>query len=127
MQPAIKPDNHISAPPSIMTRHKPNDPERRASAVSSSGNAERLKIIVRRLPSTLPEEVFWQSVQAWVTEETVTWKSFVQGKVRKRCVSCGNGAGRSDYWDGMQGESGECTVARVYAVQGRGTAEIVQP
>jgi regulator of nonsense transcripts 3 len=45
---------------------------------------ERLKIIVRRLPPSLPEGVFWQSVSDWVSEETVSWKSFHPGKVRKR-------------------------------------------
>ncbi|KAN0092725.1 Smg-4/UPF3 family domain containing protein [Tylopilus felleus] len=29
-----------------------------------------------RLPPNLPEEIFWQSVQAWVTDEAVTWKSY---------------------------------------------------
>jgi len=50
---------------------------------------ERLKTVVRRLPPNLPEEIFWQSVQAWVTEDTITWKSYHPGKLRtKRCVSC---------------------------------------
>lgn len=48
---------------------------------------ERLKTVVRRLPPNLPEEIFWQSVQAWVTDEAVTWKSYHPGKLRtKRCV-----------------------------------------
>ncbi|KAF9224944.1 hypothetical protein BS17DRAFT_795258 [Gyrodon lividus] len=46
--------------------------------------AERLKTVVRRLPPNLPEEIFWQSVQAWVTDETVTWRAFSPGKTRKR-------------------------------------------
>ncbi|KAF9261725.1 hypothetical protein L218DRAFT_869364 [Marasmius fiardii PR-910] len=41
---------------------------------------ERLKIVVRRLPPNLPQDIFWQSVQNWVSEETVTWKSYHQGK-----------------------------------------------
>lgn len=48
---------------------------------------ERLKTVVRRLPPNLPEDIFWQSVQAWVTDDTVTWKSYHPGKLRtKRCV-----------------------------------------
>ena len=47
---------------------------------------ERLKTIVRRLPPNLPEEVFWQSVAKWVSEETVTWKTYYQGKFKTRCV-----------------------------------------
>ena len=45
---------------------------------------ERLKIVVRRLPPNLPEEIFWQSVSEWVSDETVSWKSFHTGKVKKR-------------------------------------------
>lgn len=45
---------------------------------------ERLKIVVRRLPPHLPEAIFWQTVSEWVSEETVFWKSFNAGKVRKR-------------------------------------------
>ncbi|KAF8513571.1 Smg-4/UPF3 family-domain-containing protein [Hysterangium stoloniferum] len=44
----------------------------------------RLKTVVRRLPPNLPEAIFWQSVQPWVTEETVAWKVFYQGKLRKK-------------------------------------------
>ena len=45
---------------------------------------ERLKVVVRRLPPNLPEEIFWQSVSDWVSDETVSWKSFHAGKVKKR-------------------------------------------
>lgn len=44
----------------------------------------RLKTVVRRLPPNLPEPVFWQSVQPWVTDETASWKIFYQGKLRKK-------------------------------------------
>lgn len=47
---------------------------------------ERLKIVVRRLPPNLPEDIFWQSVSEWVSDETVSWKSFYAGKVKKRQV-----------------------------------------
>ncbi|KAI6035770.1 Smg-4/UPF3 family-domain-containing protein [Pisolithus marmoratus] len=50
----------------------------------NSNGTERLKTVVRRLPPNLPEEVFWQSVQTWVTEETATWKVFCPGKLKKR-------------------------------------------
>lgn len=45
---------------------------------------ERLKTVVRRLPPNLPENIFWQSVQQWVTGDTVQWKAFYQGKFRTR-------------------------------------------
>ncbi|KAG2361050.1 Smg-4/UPF3 family-domain-containing protein [Suillus spraguei] len=45
---------------------------------------ERLKTVVRRLPPNLPEEIFWQSVQTWVTDDSVAWKVYHTGKLRKR-------------------------------------------
>jgi regulator of nonsense transcripts 3 len=45
---------------------------------------DRLKIVVRRLPPNLPEEIFWQSVQEWVTDDTVSWKFFYGGKLKKK-------------------------------------------
>jgi regulator of nonsense transcripts 3 len=51
---------------------------------SKEEKLDRLKTVVRRLPPNLPEEVFWQSVQTWVTEESVTWKMFYPGKLGKR-------------------------------------------
>lgn len=54
--------------------------------LSQKTQTERLKTVVRRLPPNLPEDVFWQSVQKWVTDETVIWKEYCQGKFRKRCV-----------------------------------------
>ncbi|KAI5994347.1 Smg-4/UPF3 family-domain-containing protein [Pisolithus albus] len=56
----------------------------RSNSYNDGNGTERLKIIVRRLPHNLPEEVFWQSVQTWVTEETATWKMFCPGKLKKR-------------------------------------------
>jgi hypothetical protein len=47
----------------------------------------RLKSVVRRLPPNLPEAVFWQSVEPWVSDTTVAWKVFYPGKFRKRCVA----------------------------------------
>lgn len=44
----------------------------------------RLKIIVRRLPPHLPENVFWQSVEPWVNSDSVSWKKFHPGKLRPR-------------------------------------------
>lgn len=45
---------------------------------------ERLKIVVRRLPPNLPEDIFWQSVSSWVTDDTVAWKTYFPGKPKKR-------------------------------------------
>ena len=72
-----------------MTDLKPSRKQKqKESKQPAPDGAERLKTVVRRLPPNLPEEVFWHSVQAWVTDETVTWKSYHPGKLRtKRCVA----------------------------------------
>jgi regulator of nonsense transcripts 3 len=51
---------------------------------SKVAGSERLKTVVRRLPPNLPEQIFWQSVQTWVTDESVIWKEFYPGKVKKK-------------------------------------------
>jgi regulator of nonsense transcripts 3 len=57
--------------------------EKRQGQTKAAGT-ERLKTVVRRLPPNLPEHVFWQSVQTWVTDDTVLWKEFCPGKVKKK-------------------------------------------
>ncbi|KAI0267309.1 Smg-4/UPF3 family-domain-containing protein [Gloeopeniophorella convolvens] len=63
------------------TKSKPK--EKRQGQPKASGT-ERLKTVVRRLPPNLPEPIFWQSVQAWVSDDTVLWKEFWPGKLRKK-------------------------------------------
>ncbi|KAJ3529050.1 hypothetical protein NM688_g7909 [Phlebia brevispora] len=64
-------------------KEKEKEKERKQRATQKS-QTERLKTVVRRLPPNLPEDVFWQSVQPWVSDDTVTWKEYNQGKFRKR-------------------------------------------
>ncbi|TBU43702.1 Smg-4/UPF3 family-domain-containing protein [Dichomitus squalens] len=70
------------------SKAKGKDKEKDKKSKSSSGGqksqTERLKTIVRRLPPNLPEDIFWQSVGKWVTDETVTWKAYYQGKFKTR-------------------------------------------
>ncbi|TBU43700.1 hypothetical protein BD309DRAFT_863743 [Dichomitus squalens] len=58
------------------SKAKGKDKEKEKKSKSSSGGqksqTERLKTVVRRLPPNLPEDIFWQSVGKWVTDETVT-------------------------------------------------------
>ena len=63
-------------------KDKERDKERKNS--QPEPNNERLKTVVRRLPPNLPEGIFWQSVQSWVTEDTAVWKTYYPGKLRKR-------------------------------------------
>ena len=45
---------------------------------------EKLKTVVRRLPPNLPEDVFWESVKPWATDETTAWRAYYKGKIRKK-------------------------------------------
>ena len=73
--------------PMVSPESKTKPPKPPRSKPSSSGaNSAKLKTVIRRLPPNLPEDVFWASVQEWVSEETVLWKQFHQGKIRKGCV-----------------------------------------
>ena len=88
--------------------------------------AERLKTVVRRLPPNLPEAVFWQSVEAWVTEDTVSWKSYFPGKFRtKRCVLARRA--ETTMTTAMQRQQGRRTLARLYRVQEPSASGAVQP
>lgn len=49
-----------------------------------STNAPRLKLVVRRLPPTLPEELFWKTVEPWVNDETCGWRRYVKGRTAER-------------------------------------------
>lgn len=75
----------MSSPKAQKTRKEKDrerDKERKLSQPDPTN--ERLKTVVRRLPPNLPEEIFWQSVQPWVTEDTTVWKTYYTGKIRKR-------------------------------------------
>ncbi|KAJ1309938.1 hypothetical protein OPQ81_006697 [Rhizoctonia solani] len=51
---------------------------------SASSNAPRLKVVVRRLPPNLPENIFWRSVAQWITDESSSWKLYIPGKLRTK-------------------------------------------
>jgi len=44
----------------------------------------RTKVIVRRLPPNLPEDIFYDSISEWL--ENITWKSYFPGKLSKRLL-----------------------------------------
>ncbi|KAG2159546.1 Smg-4/UPF3 family-domain-containing protein [Suillus bovinus] len=70
----------VAEPKRNQAKQKQKDQKTQAPANAT----ERLKTVVRRLPPNLPEEIFWQSVQTWVTDDSVTWKVYHAGKLRKR-------------------------------------------
>ncbi|KAG5219494.1 Smg-4/UPF3 family-domain-containing protein [Salix suchowensis] len=76
----------VTSEPQTKSRRDRDKERKDKTQVQVSAPGDRLKTIVRRLPPNLPEGVFWQSVQAWVTEDTVTWKVYYLGKASKRCV-----------------------------------------
>lgn len=66
----------------------PATPSTAKTTATSSTAAPRLKLVIRRLPPTLPEEIFWNSVTPWLGnvngsvegESKVSWKRYVKGK-----------------------------------------------
>ena len=72
--------------PSTMAGAETGQQSRKAEKThlaSSNHKQWHSKTVVRRLPPNLPEDVFWQSIQAWVTDVIVTWKVYHPGKLRK--------------------------------------------
>jgi len=57
---------------------------RKSNRQSKTVGSERLKTVVCRLPPNLPEQIFWQSVQTWATDESVILKESHPGKVKKK-------------------------------------------
>ncbi|KAJ7132920.1 Smg-4/UPF3 family-domain-containing protein, partial [Mycena filopes] len=72
------------APPTKPRKDRERDKKEKERLSSQPPTTERLKTVVRRLPPNLPEDIFWQSVQSWVSDETVAWKIYYPGKLRKR-------------------------------------------
>ena len=56
-------------------RHKPRA---RPPPQAAPAQQARLKLVIRRLPPTLPEDVFKKSIQAW--EKSYDWLQYVPGK-----------------------------------------------
>lgn len=42
--------------------------------------APRLKLVIRRLPPTIPEAIFWSTVSSWIDEGKSTWRKWYPGK-----------------------------------------------
>ena len=72
----------------VPTVPPPATPSTAKTAMTSSTAAPRLKLVIRRLPPTLPEEIFWNSVTPWLGnvtgnaegESKINWKRYVKGK-----------------------------------------------
>ncbi|CDH57309.1 wd repeat-containing protein [Lichtheimia corymbifera JMRC:FSU:9682] len=104
--PAASPDTLPTSPPapspspsSAVTPSTPNDKQKdldKAAAAKAKKkkkdkakkkakrqrkNALKTKIVVRRLPANLPEEVFMTAVKRWTGDDVVDYKFYVPGKV----------------------------------------------
>lgn len=86
---------HFQQPPPSPLHFSPSAPSLHAASPlppeimvpQPSTAAPRNKLVIRRLPPTLPEDIFWQSVSTWITDKTCLWKSFVKGKAGDRSVA----------------------------------------
>lgn len=110
--PPASPDTLPTSPPapspspsSVVTPSTPNDKQKdldKAAAAKAKKkkkdkakkkakrqrkNALKTKIVVRRLPANLPEEVFMNAVKRWTGDDVVDYKFYVPGKVTQRYVS----------------------------------------
>ncbi|KAI9271125.1 Smg-4/UPF3 family-domain-containing protein [Helicostylum pulchrum] len=83
----------LSAPPTDSPKVLPKEtkqgdkPARKRTKKRTKRNARKntlkTKVVVRRLPPNLPEEIFMNSVKPWISEETVDYSLYVPGKLSK--------------------------------------------
>lgn len=110
---ALTTENSHALSQSKAKKPKDRDKERdRKEKMQSPG--ERLKIVVRRLPSNLPEDIFWHSVSNWVTDNSVSWKAYYPGKPKKRCALSWRGKVGAD---NLQSEQRKYSLACIYCLQ----------
>ncbi|TIC71044.1 NAD(P)-binding protein [Wallemia mellicola] len=48
----------------------------------NNANEHKLRVVVRKLPANLPEEIFYSAVQTWVNSDTVSQSYYSKGKLR---------------------------------------------
>jgi Smg-4/UPF3 family len=111
--------------PQKTRKEKDKEREKERKLSQPEPNSERLKTVIRRLPPNLPEEIFWQSVQSWVTEDTAVWKTYYPGKLRKRYAVL-EYLGELILIPLVQCKQGEHPFSRIYCVQDEGTTSFVQ-
>jgi len=97
------PDHNVHTPSKSSKVKKPRERGRKEKTQPSPG--ERLKIVVRRLPSNLPEDIFWQSVSNWVSTDSVSWKAYYPGKPKKRYAPMVKREGKLIYYIRMNKEN----------------------
>ncbi|ORY99078.1 Smg-4/UPF3 family-domain-containing protein [Syncephalastrum racemosum] len=64
-------------------KKKKKDKAKKKAKRSSRKTAPKTKIVVRRLPPNLPEDVFMNAVKRWTSDEVVDYKLYLPGKLSK--------------------------------------------
>lgn len=80
----VKVDSSVTSPTAEQPKKKKDKKKPRKR--SSKKALPKTKVIVRRLPPNIPEEIFHNSVKQWVNESTTGWQLFVPGKLSTRLV-----------------------------------------
>lgn len=76
----IKAESPVTATEQQKKKKEKKKPRKRGS----KKNLPKTKVVVRRLPPNIPEDIFNKSVQQWINETTVDWQLFVPGKLSTR-------------------------------------------
>jgi len=80
----VQPPNLPSAK-KFQSRSKAKEKQQgQSETVGSERIKQGLKAVVCRLPPNHPEQIFWQSMQTWVTNEAVILKELYPSKVKKK-------------------------------------------
>lgn len=80
-------DSPKSKPKSTDTKgDKPARKRTKKKTKRNKKNVLKTKVVVRRLPPNLPEEIFMNSVKPWISEDTVDYSLYVPGKLSKRYI-----------------------------------------
>ncbi|KAK9670727.1 hypothetical protein K7432_017565, partial [Basidiobolus ranarum] len=68
---------------SPVAQKKLKKPKRKPRTKKTNKRVEgpKTKVIIRRLPPNLPEELFFKSIQPYITEENILWRLYVPGKI----------------------------------------------
>jgi hypothetical protein len=57
-----------------------------AQHISIPGTTSRNKLVIRRLPPTLPEDIFWKSIEPWLSDDKCLWKRYIKGRTGEKYV-----------------------------------------
>lgn len=68
-------------------KKKQKEKAKKKAKKASRKNAPKTKVVVRRLPPNLPEDVFMNAVKRWTSDEVVDYKFYVPGKLSQRYLS----------------------------------------